>query len=67
MGQKAETEIDSERKSYTHTLKEILPSETVTETCDEIHKILNHEGVQVKQNTEAAVALRRDRHRDMAD
>lgn len=43
------------------------PSETVTETCHEIHKRLNCEWPQVKQNTKMADASRRDRKRKMPD
>lgn len=62
-------------KTHTHTSRsrkikwgeEILPSETVTETFDELHKKLKHVGPQVKQNTKAADASRRDGERKMPD
>lgn len=47
--------------------RDAAPSEIVTEPFDETHETLNHEGPQVKQNTKAADAWRRDRRRRMPD
>lgn len=60
-----QTEIDCEWNKKKK--EENIPSERLSPRRDEIHKTLNHEGLQVRQTSKAAGALRRDRKRKMAD